>query len=142
MLGEAVGQEYVARYFPPEAKAKAREMVVNIVAAMDETVSQLDWMSPETKKKAKEKISTFDIKVGYPDKWKDYSSVTVTRDAYFDDVESASQIPGGRHDVHHRQAGGPRPLGPDASYFRRLLQSAGKRDRVSRQESCSLRPST
>jgi putative endopeptidase len=92
LLGEAVGQEYVARYFPPEAKAKAREMVVNIVAAMDQTVSQLDWMSPETKKKAKEKISTFYIKVGYPDKWKDYSSVTITRGAYLDDVESASRF--------------------------------------------------
>jgi len=92
LLGEAVGQEYVARYFPPEAKAKAREMVVNIVAAMDQTVSQLDWMSPETKKKAKEKISTFYIKVGYPDKWKDYSSVNVTRGAFFNDVESASRF--------------------------------------------------
>ncbi len=91
-LGEAVGQEYVARYFPPEAKARAREMVVNIVAAMDETVSQLDWMSPETKKKAKEKIATFNIKVGYPDKWKDYSSVTVTRDGFFGDIESASRF--------------------------------------------------
>jgi len=67
-------------------------MVVNIVAAMDQTVSQLDWMSPETKKKAKEKISTFYIKVGYPDKWKDYSSVNVTRGAFFNDVESASRF--------------------------------------------------
>jgi putative endopeptidase len=91
-LGEAVGQEYVARYFPPEAKARAREMVVNIVAAMDETVGKLDWMSPETKKKAQEKISTFDIKVGYPDKWKDYSSVNITRSNFFEDVESASRF--------------------------------------------------
>jgi len=92
LLGEAVGQEYVARYFPPAAKARAKEMVQNIVAAMDETVSQLDWMSPETKQKAKEKIATFNIKVGYPDKWKDYSSVSISRDAYFADVESASRF--------------------------------------------------
>lgn len=89
-LGEAVGQEYVARYFPPEAKARAREMVKNILAAMSETVSQLDWMSPATKTKAEEKIATFNVKVGYPDKWKDYSSVSISRGAYFEDVVAAS----------------------------------------------------
>jgi endothelin-converting enzyme/putative endopeptidase len=91
-LGEAVGQEYVARYFPPEAKARAQEMVKNILAAMSETVDQLDWMSPETKKKAQEKIATFNVKVGYPDKWKDYSGVSISRNAYFDDVEAASKF--------------------------------------------------
>ena len=89
-LGEAVGQEYVAKYFPPEAKARAQEMVKNILVAMSETVSQLDWMSPETKKKAQEKISTFNVKVGYPDKWKDYSSVSISRGAFFADVVAAS----------------------------------------------------
>jgi putative endopeptidase len=89
-LGEAVGQEYVARYFPPEAKARAQEMVKNILVAMSETVNQLDWMSPETKKKAQEKISTFNVKVGYPDKWKDYSSVSISRGAFFEDVVAAS----------------------------------------------------
>lgn len=91
-LGEAVGQEYVARYFPPEAKARAQEMVKNILAAMSETISQLDWMSPDTKKKAQEKISTFYVKVGYPDKWKDYSSVSVSRAAYFGDVMAAARF--------------------------------------------------
>jgi len=91
-LGEAVGQEYVARYFPPEAKARAQEMVKNILAAMSETVEQLDWMSPETKKKAQEKISTFNVKVGYPDKWKDYSRVSISRSAYFEDIEAASKF--------------------------------------------------
>ena len=91
-LGEAVGQEYVARYFPPAAKARAREMIVNIVAAMSETVNQLDWMSPETKKKAQEKISTIDIKVGYPDKWKDYSHLNITRGDYYGDVAAASRF--------------------------------------------------
>ena len=91
-LGEAVGQEYVARYFPPEAKARAQEMVKNILVAMSETVSQLDWMSPETKKKAQEKIATFNVKVGYPDKWKDYSSVSISRGAFFNDVVAASMF--------------------------------------------------
>ena len=89
-LGEAVGQEYVARYFPPEAKARAQEMVKNILVAMSETVNQLDWMSPATKKKAEEKIATFNVKVGYPDKWKDYSSVSISRESFFDDVVAAS----------------------------------------------------
>jgi len=91
-LGEAVGQEYVARYFPPEAKARAQQMVKTILAAMSETIEQLDWMSPETKKKAQEKISTFNVKVGYPDKWKDYSSVSISRSAYLDDIEAASKF--------------------------------------------------
>jgi len=91
-LGEAVGQEYVARYFPPAAKARAKEMVTNIIAAMSETVNQLDWMSPETKKKAQEKIATFNVKVGYPDKWKDYSHVTITRGDFFGDVEAAAKF--------------------------------------------------
>jgi putative endopeptidase len=91
-LGEAVGQEYVARYFPPEAKARAKDMVTNILAAMSETVNQLDWMSPETKKKAQEKIATFNVKVGYPDKWKDYSHLTISRDNFYGDVEAASKF--------------------------------------------------
>jgi len=91
-LGEAVGQEYVARYFPPAAKARAREMITNIIAAMSETVNQLDWMSPETKKKAQEKIATFNVKVGYPDKWKDYSHLTITRGDFFGDVEAAAKF--------------------------------------------------
>ena len=89
-LGQAVGQEYVARYFPPEAKARAQEMVRNILVAMSETVNQLDWMSPATKKKAEEKIATFNVKIGYPEKWKDYSSVSISRGAFFDDVVAAS----------------------------------------------------
>jgi len=91
-LGEAVGQEYVARYFPPAAKARAKEMITNIIAAMSETVNQLDWMSPETKKKAQEKIATFNVKVGYPDKWKDYSHLTITRGDFFGDVEAAAKF--------------------------------------------------
>ena len=90
-LGEAVGQEYVARYFPPEAKARAKEMITNIVGAMSETINGLDWMSPETKKKAQEKITTLNVKVGYPDKWKTYQGVEVARATYFADVESAAR---------------------------------------------------
>jgi len=91
-LGEALGRDYVARYFPPEAKARAQEMVKNILAAMGDTINGLDWMTPDTKKKAMEKIATFNVKVGYPDKWKDYSHVVITRSSYFDDVMAGAQF--------------------------------------------------
>ncbi len=85
-LGEALGKKYVEKYFPPEAKARMQELVKNLRLAMGQTIQGLDWMSPETKKKAIEKLSTFNPKIGYPDKWKDYSKVSITRSSYWDDV--------------------------------------------------------
>jgi putative endopeptidase len=70
LLGEALGQEYVKRYFPPEAKARSREMVDNIIAAMRDTIMGLDWMTPTTKQKALQKLASINVKVGYPDKWR------------------------------------------------------------------------
>lgn len=92
LLGEALGQEYVKRYFPPEAKQRAQVMVANILSAMHDTIVGLDWMTPETKKKALEKLATFNVKIGYPDKWKDYSSVTIKRGSYFEDTLSATRF--------------------------------------------------
>ena len=92
LLGEALGQKYVAKYFPPEAKARMQEMVKNLRLAMGETIEGLQWMSPETKKKALEKLSTFNPKVGYPDKWKDYSRVSIRRDAYWEDVAAGRRF--------------------------------------------------
>ena len=92
LLTDPVGKEYVARYFPPEAKARAKEMVGNILAAMTDTVQNLDWMTADTKKKALDKLSTFDVRVGYPDKWRDYSKVDITRSSFFDDVVNASKF--------------------------------------------------
>ena len=86
LLGEALGKKYVEKYFPPEAKARMQELVKNLRLAMGETIQGLDWMSAETKKKALEKLSTFNPKVGYPDTWKDYSKVPITRASYWDDV--------------------------------------------------------
>jgi len=73
LLGEALGKKYVEKYFPPEAKARMQELVKNLRLAMQETIEGLDWMSADTKKRALEKLSTFNPKIGYPDKWKDYS---------------------------------------------------------------------
>ncbi len=86
LLGEALGRKYVERYFPPEAKARVQEMVKNLLSAMGDTIRELKWMSADTKRRALEKLATFNPKIGYPDTWKDYRSVTVTRASYWDDV--------------------------------------------------------
>ncbi len=79
VLGEAVGALYVAQYFPPAAKAKADELVKNIIAAMDGRLQNLTWMDPRTKEQARAKLAAFTPKIGYPDKWQDYSKFEVVR---------------------------------------------------------------
>ena len=91
LLGEALGKKYVEKYFPPEAKVQAQEMVTNIIAAMHDTIEELSWMGPETKKKALEKLSTLNPKIGYPDKWKDYSSIALTRDSFWNNQAAATR---------------------------------------------------
>ena len=85
-LGEALGRKYVEKHFPPAAKARMQEMVGNLLLAMKETVNGLAWMGPETKKKALEKIATFNPKIGYPDRWKDYGKVEIRRDSFWANV--------------------------------------------------------
>lgn len=89
MLGEALGHEYVDRYLPPEAKARARQMAVNIVNELKLSIQSRDWMTAPTKAKALEKVNALNIKVGYPDKWKSYAGVTVKRDTYLANLLSA-----------------------------------------------------
>jgi endothelin-converting enzyme/putative endopeptidase len=86
LLGEALGKKYVEKYFPPEAKARMQEMVRNLLAAMRDDILSRPWMSDDTKEKAMAKIATFNPKIGYPDKWKDYSQVDIRRDAFFEDM--------------------------------------------------------
>ncbi len=76
-LGEVVGKQYVARYFPPESKAKMEEMVGRLKVALRGRIERLDWMTPETKAKALEKLDRFGVKIGYPDKWRDYSALKI-----------------------------------------------------------------
>jgi predicted metalloendopeptidase len=78
-LGWAVGRLYVARYFPPAYKATAQEMVTNIIAAFGRRIDALDWMSPETRAKAKAKLATLYVGIGYPDKWPGYDGLTIVR---------------------------------------------------------------
>jgi putative endopeptidase len=84
-LGEALGKKYAGKYFPPAAKARAEEIVRNILLAMRDDILSRPWMSDETKERAMAKIATFNPKIGYPDKWKDYSKVDIRRDAFFED---------------------------------------------------------
>jgi putative endopeptidase len=100
LLGEALGRKYVEKYFPPEAKARMQELVKNILLGMKETIEGLDWMGPQTKARALEKLGTFNPKVGYPDKWKDYSKVAVRRDAYWESVIAARRF--GVEDDHEQ----------------------------------------
>lgn len=90
MMGEALGELYVAKYFPPEAKAKMLTLVGNLQKALGQHISGLTWMSDETKAKALEKLSTFVVKIGYPDKWRDYSALTVDPEkSYWQNVQAA-----------------------------------------------------
>jgi putative endopeptidase len=79
-LGDAVGQIYVKKYFPASSKAQVKQMVDNILAAFNDRVDQLDWMTPATKQKAKAKIATVRVGVGYPESWRDYADLTIRRD--------------------------------------------------------------
>jgi len=78
-LGEALGQAYVAETFPPEAKARTLQMVHELEAALKQDISELSWMTPDTRKQALEKLSRIDNKIGYPDKWRDYSALNIVR---------------------------------------------------------------
>jgi putative endopeptidase len=100
-LGEAVGQLYVKEYFPPEAKERAKQIVESLVVSMEESIKNLDWMSDETKEQAQKKFAGFGIKIGYPDKWIDYTEYDVTdesfvqniiRSNYFDHLEMLKEI--------------------------------------------------
>jgi putative endopeptidase len=81
-VGDALGQLYVAEYFPPEAKARMLKLVANLRAALGERLKTLEWMDEPTRAKALIKLNAFGVKIGYPDKWKDYSSLTIDRGSY------------------------------------------------------------
>ena len=82
VLGEALGQLFVKEAFPPEAKERAHKIVMNLLEAMGERIQALEWMSPETKVQAMNKLKHYTVKIGYPDKWKDYSKLDIKRDSY------------------------------------------------------------
>jgi putative endopeptidase len=91
-LGEALGQEFVRRAFGPDLKSKALRMTRQVEDAMGRDIQSLDWMSPATRRQAMAKLKTIVNKIGYPDKWRDYSSVAVKRDDFFGNVERATRF--------------------------------------------------
>ena len=86
LVGEAVGKLYVAEFFPPEAKAKMEELVQNVIDTLEISIDELEWMSAETRVKAREKLSRFTPKIGYPDIWKDYSSLEIVAGDNFGNI--------------------------------------------------------
>lgn len=89
-LGEAVGKLYVAKHFPPQAKARMDEMVKNVIEAYRQAFLNLDWMSPQTKEKALAKLATFNPKIGYPKKWRDYTALRIERDDLVGNIQRAT----------------------------------------------------
>lgn len=91
-LGEEVGQLYVEKYFPPKAKERMLDLVKNLKESLSERINNLEWMSKETKAKAQEKLGTFIVKIGYPDKWRDVSALDIKDDNYWANIVRASNF--------------------------------------------------
>jgi len=89
-MGEALGKLYVAKYFPPESKVRMLKLVANLRSSFADRIKKLDWMSDTTKQKALEKLKAITVKIGYPDKWKDYTALNIVPDSYFQNVMNAS----------------------------------------------------
>ena len=92
MMGEALGKLYVEKHFKPEAKAAMKKLVDNLLTAFGNGIDDLTWMTDETKKRAKEKLSKINTKIGYPDKWRDYSKLKVSSDSLIDNVLASTEF--------------------------------------------------
>ena len=103
-MGEAVGRDFVALYFPADAKAKMDDLVANVKAAMGARLQQLDWMSPATKTEAMAKLEGFGLKIGHPDKWRDYSALQVVNGDVFGNASRSRQF---EWDYRRNRLGGP-----------------------------------
>ncbi|MCQ4208280.1 M13 family metallopeptidase [Streptomyces longispororuber] len=103
-IGEAVGKEYVARHFPPASKALMDELVANLLEAYRQSIGALDWMTDETKERAYEKLATFRPKIGYPDRFRDYSALTVVSDDLLANAYAADAF---EHDRQMAKIGAP-----------------------------------
>jgi predicted metalloendopeptidase len=91
-VGEALGQLFVEKYFPAKAKSRAKELVENLRVALADRIQKLEWMSDATKKEAIRKLNAFGVKIGYPDKWQDYTGLQISRDSYFQNAVNASKF--------------------------------------------------
>ena len=131
-LGEAVGQDWVKQNFPPAAKASMDQLVAALEKALADDMRDLPWMSDETKKAAEEKLAMIRNKIGYPEKWRDYSSVKVNRGAFVANEEQASPL---RAQLQLRQAGqarGRKRVAHDAAHGECVLQHFVQRHQLPR----------
>ena len=103
LLGEEVGKEYVARHFPPEHKTRMQELVGNLIEAYRDSISSLEWMTPQTRERALEKLSKFTTKIGYPDEWRDYSGLQIGENL-MDNVRAGNRF---EHDYELGKLGQP-----------------------------------
>ena len=128
VLGEAVGKMYVDRYFPESSKKRMLALVKNLQVALGQHIDSLDWMGDETKAKAHEKLDNFTVKIGYPDKWKDYSTLEVDPEkSYYENLRAAS-----RWYVADNLSKLGTPTGHDSPDRERLLQPHHQRDLLPR----------
>ena len=128
-MGEALGQLYVDAVFPAESKVAMQHLVENLSQALKARLEQLPWMGEETKKKALEKWASFTPKIGYPDKWREWTGLQTNGDSYLGNMQAARvQLP--LHAGQDRQAGGQDRVGHDPADRQRVLQRHQERDRV------------
>jgi putative endopeptidase len=104
LMGDAVGKLYVQRHFPPDAKARIDELVDNLKAAYRASISELDWMTPQTRERALAKLDKFTAKVGYPTKWRDYNQLVIERDDLYGNYRRGYAV---NHDRELAKLGGP-----------------------------------
>ena len=129
-MGELVGRMFVESHFGAEAKAKMLELVGNLLKAFDTSIDGLEWMSPETRAEAKKKLSKITVKIGYPDKWRDYSALTVRSDDLVGNLLRASEF---EHNRYVARTGGPGRQGrvaDDAADRQCVLQLRDQRDHL------------
>ena len=129
-LGEALGQVFVEKTFTADTKARALTMVKQIEQAMETDLNQIAWMSADTKKLALAKLHSVVNKIGYPDKWRDYSAVNVVRGDFLGNVDRAAVFESKRQLDEDRQARGPHRMGHDAAHRERLLRPADERHQL------------
>ena len=104
-IGEALGEAYAAKFFPAENKAKMEALVGNLNTALKSRIEKLEWMDEPTRAEALKKLANFEVRVGYPNKWRDYSAMQVDKAKLFENVMAARQFEWNRQVARTRQAG-------------------------------------
>ena len=136
-LGEALGTGICSQDLPPELKAATLQMTLQIEDAMAMRIQQLDWMSPATKQQALNKLHSIRNKIGYPDKWRDYSSVTHRSRRFLRQCRTRRSVREPSRVQQNLQAGGPQRMGHDSADGECRIQPADERHQLSRPAFCS-----